>query len=138
MKKIYLLILAVVILFTACGVHAEDPPLFSTFGEAVSAAMETAGEGDSPFCVSSEGYCVALIQQEGRFFRAVTFFDEHGNELLRAYFDALSPEEEKYAEDEYSTLEAYLMTLPVQYTEELTVVPLTQEDLDAMAGKTRW
>ena len=28
------------------------------------------------------------------------------------------------------------MTLPVQYTEELTVIPLTQEDLDAMAGKT--
>lgn len=27
------------------------------------------------------------------------------------------------------------MTMPVQYTEELTAKPLTQEELDAMAGK---
>lgn len=30
------------------------------------------------------------------------------------------------------------MTLPVRYTEELAVVPLTREELDAMAGKTLW
>ena len=40
------------------------------------------------------------------------------------------------AMEEYRTLDAYLMTLPVQYTEELTIVPLPQEELDAMAGKT--
>ena len=46
MKTFCLLILTVVILFTACGVYADEPPVFSTFGDAVSAAMETAEEGD--------------------------------------------------------------------------------------------
>jgi len=136
MKKICLLILAVMILFTACGACAEEPLSFSTFGEAVSAAKEAVVEGESVYCISSEGYCIALIKQDGRFFRAVTFFDEHGNELYSAYHDAFAPEKEQFADDEYSILCEYLMTLPVQYTEELTVVPLTQEDLDAMAGKT--
>ena len=136
MKKTILLILAAAILFTACGVYAEGLPHFSTFGEAVNAAMKTVDEGDTSYCISSEGYCIALIRQEGRFFRAVSFFDEHGYELYSAFIDASAPEEEKFAEDEHRALDDYLMTLPVQYTEELTVVPLSQEDLDAMAGKT--
>ena len=98
--------------------------------------METADEGTAPYCVSSEGNCIALIKRDGRFFRAVTFFDEHANELYSAFQNASAPEEGKFAEDKYGMMEEYLMTLPVQYTEELTVVPLTQEDLDAMAGKT--
>ena len=136
MKKIHLLILTVILLFTACSVYAEEPPLFSTFGEAVNAAMETVGEGESPYCISSEGYCIALIKRDGHFFRAVTFFDEHGYELYSAFIEANEPEKDKFAENEYRTLEEYLMTLPVQYTEELTVVPLTQEELDTMIGKT--
>ena len=136
MKKTILLILAAAILFAACSVYAEEPPAFSTFGEAVNAAMRTAEEGDTPYCISGEGYCIALIRQEGRFFRAVTFFDEHGYELYNAFVDASAPEEGKIAEDEHRALDDYLMTLPVQYTEELTVVPLGREELDAMAGKT--
>ena len=136
MKTNLLLILTVILLFTASSVYAEEPPLFSTFGEAANAAMETVGEGESPYCISSEGYCVALIKRDGHFFRAVTFFDEHGYELYSAFIEANEPEKEKFAEDEYRTLEEYLMTLPVQYTEELTVIPLTQEELDAMVGKT--
>lgn len=114
----------------------EDSFHFATFGEAVNEAMKTADEGAAPYCVSSEGNCIVLIKRDGRFFRAVTFFDEHANELYGAFQDASAPEEGKFAEDKYGTMEAYLMTLPVQYTEELTVVPFTQEDLDAMAGKT--
>jgi len=116
--------------------NEKTPFHFASFEEAVNAAMKTVEEGDSSYCISSEGYCIALIRQEGRFFRVVTFFDEHANELYSAFIEANEPEKEKFAEDEYRTLNDYLMTLPVQYTEELTVVPLSQEELNAMAGKT--
>jgi hypothetical protein len=119
------------------GVDTQDPFRFAAFGEAVNAANETAEEGDTPYGVSGEGYCVALIKRDGRFFRAVAFLDAQGNELYSAYLDA-SSEKGQFAEEEYRTLDAYLMTLPVRYTEELTVVPLSQEELDSMAGKTLW
>ena len=143
MKKLITVLLAAV-LFAVIPMSEDSSAMagekdsfhFATFGEAVNEAMETADEGTAPYCVSSEGNCIALIKRDGRFFRAVTFFDEHANELYRAFLDASAPEEGKFAEDKYGTMEAYLMTLPVQYTEELTVIPLAQEDLDAMAGKT--
>lgn len=143
MKKLIMVLLAAV-LFTVIPMSEDSSAMagekdsfhFATFGEAVNEAMETADEGTAPYCISSEGYGVALVKRDGRFFRAVTFFDEHANELYSAFQDASAPEEGKFAEDKYGTMEEYLMTLPVQYTEELTVVPLTQEDLDAMAGKT--
>ena len=136
MKKIFCLILTAVILFTACSVYAEEPPLFLTFGEAVDAAAETVGEGEFTYGISGEECCVALIRQDGHFFRAVSFFDEYGHELYSAFMDVSDPENGQFAQEEYRKLNDYLMTLPVQYTEELTVVPFTQEDLDAMAGKT--
>jgi len=143
LKKLIMVLLAAV-LFTVIPMSEDSSAMagekdsfhFATFGEAVNEAMETADEGTAPYCISSEGYGVALVKRDGRFFRAVTFFDEHANELYSAFQDASAPEEGKFAEDKYGTMEEYLMTLPVQYTEELTVVPLTQEDLDAMAGKT--
>ena len=144
MKKMIMVLTAVIVLFSA-AVLAEDlsavtdgkePFRFVTFGEAAEAAAETADEGDIPYGVSSEGYCAALIKRNGRFFRAVTFLDGHGKELYTEYLNALDSEKGQYAEEEYRTLEAYLMTLPVQYTEELTVASLDQEELDAMAGKT--
>ena len=144
MKKFMMVLIAAAVLFStialadgSSGTLNENGPFrFTTFGEAVNAALATADKDESPYCVSSEGYCIALIRQDERIFRAVTFFDEHANELFSAYCAAFAPEEEKYADDEYRTLDEYLMTLPVQYTEELTIVPLTQEELDAMVGKT--
>ena len=144
MKRIIMVLLTAAVLISmmpmaegsTAAADEKDPFHFAAFEDAVNAAMKTIDEGDAPYCVSGEGYCAALIQQDRRFFRAVTFFDEHANELYGAFQNALEPEKEKYAGDEYRTLEEYLMTLPVQYTEELTVVPLTQEELDAMAGKT--
>ena len=143
MKKLITVLLAAVLFAvipmsedSSAMAEEEDSFHFATFGEAVNEAKKTADEGTAPYCISSEGYGVVLIKRDGRFFRAVTFFDEHANELYGAFQDASAPEEGKLAEDKYGTMEAYLMTLPVQYTEELTVVPLTQEDLDAMARKT--
>ena len=137
MKKMILVLAVVIVLFSA-AVLAEDlsdPFRFATFGEAVEAANETAEEGDSPYGSDSKGYCVALIERDGRFFRSVAFLDDYGKELYAAYLDA-SEKAGKMAMEEYRTLDAYLMTLPVQYTEELTILPLPQEELDAMAGKT--
>ena len=145
MKQIMIVLLAAAVLFSMMPMsegfsalaEEKDPFHFATFGEARNAAMMTVGEENARDCVSGEeGYCVALIKQDGRFFRAVTFFDEHANELYSAFLDASSLEQKKFAFDEFRAVEEYLMTLPVQYTEELTVIPLTQEDLDAMAGKT--
>lgn len=137
MKKMMMFLIAVTLFFSAAALAEEKDPLqFTTFGDAVNAALATVEAGDASYGFSSEGYGVALIRQDRRLFRAVMFFDEHANELYSAYFDSFSPDGENHVKDEYNTLEAYLMTLPVQYTEELTLVPFSQEDLDAMAGKT--
>ena len=143
MKKMVMVLTAVIVLFAAsvlaeeltAGTDGQDPFRFATFGEAVKAANETAEEGDTPYGLSSRRYCAALIRRNGRFFRAVAFLDERGKELYAAYLDAAA-EQGKIAMEEYSALDAYIMTLPVQYTEELTIVPLLQEELDAMAGMT--
>ena len=143
MKKVMIILTAVIVLFSAAalaeslpaGADEQDPFRFASFGEAVNAANEAAEVGESSYGSNSGGYCVALIKRDGRFFRAVAFFDEHGKELYAAYL-AAAEEQGKMAMEEYKTLDAYLMTLPVQYTEEITVAPLPQEELDAMAGMT--
>ena len=108
-----------------------DPFRFAAFGEAMDAVSK---EGES-FCVSSDGSCVALIERDGHFFRAVTFFDDRAKELYAAYEDAWTPGSNQ-SDEEYNLLTEYIRSLPVEYTEELAVVPFTQEKLDAMAGKT--
>ena len=143
MKKLIMVLTVVMVLLSTfvlaeelpAGTNGQDPFHFATFGEAVEAAIETAEEGESPYGSNGGGYCAALIKQNGRFFRAVAFFDERGKELCAAYLDAAA-EQGEIAMEEYKALDAYLMTLPVQYTEELTIVPLSQEELDAMAGMT--
>ncbi len=135
MKKVMIILIAVIVLLSQAafadgelpGVR-PDIPDYAVFSEAVEAA---GGE----FCKTDE-YCAALIEEDGCIFRAVAFSDEHAKELSAAFFDALAPEEENFANDESAALDAYIMTLPVQYTEELTVVPFSREELDAMAGKT--
>ena len=127
MKKICLLIIVSVILFAVCSVYAEEAPLFSTFGEAVNAVEYT---------VSGEGYAVALIEKDGRFFRVIASLDETGKELYEAFLNASGPETMSFPADEWDSVFDHVMTLPVEKTEELTIVPFTQEELDAMAGKT--
>lgn len=130
MKKMIMILTAVIILFSA-SVLAENLPAltdslrFKTFGDAV-ASMD---EGDA-FTVS-DGYAVAVIVRDGRCFRVVAPFDEHAEELYAEYL-----EDGNYTNDEFSALSEYARVLPVQYTEELAAVPFTQEELDAMAGKT--
>lgn len=98
---------------------------FETFRDAV-VSME---EGDA--YTVSDGYAVAVIRRNGRCFRVVASLDEHAEELYIA-----SREEGNLAGKKYRELSEHIKTLPVLYTEELTVIPFTQEELDAMAGKT--
>ena len=130
MKKMMIILAAMMLLCTGAAFAGELPAAadsfcFETFGDAV-ASME---QGDV-FTVQG-GYAVAVVTRYGRCFRVVAPFDEHAEELYTA-----SLEDGNYAHDEFRTLSDYVSTLPVQYTEELMVIPFTQDELDAMAGKT--
>ena len=130
MRKTIMILVSMMLLFTAIA-FADEPPVvtdsfrFETFGDAV-VSME---EGDA-FTVS-DGNAVAVLIRNGRCFRVVSSFDELAEELY-----TVNHEDGNCTNDEYQALYEYIRTLPVQYTEELAVVPLTQDELDAMAGKT--
>ena len=109
---------------------AADPFRFETFRDAVNAL------NGAEMYVTGSDYCAALIERDGRCFRAVALYDEHAKELYAAYNIIPVPEDGALPSNEWRALDEYTMTLPVQYTEELSVVPFTQEELDAMAGKT--
>ena len=40
----------------------KGPFHFAAFGEAVNEAVKTVDEGDAPYCISSEGYCIAHLK----------------------------------------------------------------------------
>ena len=130
MKKTFVILVSMMLLFTTIA-FADEPPAvtdsirFETFRDAV-VSME---EGDA-FTVS-DGNAVAVLIRDGRCFRVVASFDEHAEELNTVYY-----EDGNITNDGYQALYEYIKTLPVQYTEELAVVPLTQDEMDAIAGKT--
>lgn len=134
MKKLTAILVMITILFTASAFAddlsaATDPFGFATFADAVKA---TGGE----YIIDSKGYAGAVIEKDGRLFRIVAFFDERAEELYAAYNDAWEQEDVSVLDAATQALSEYIMTMPVQNTEELTARPLTQEELDAMAGKT--
>ena len=130
MKKIVTLVLVLIMLLGVCCARAEsaDAPQFSTFRE----AMEAAGGQFEVYGLSPERGAM-IVQIDGQFYRAVTVLDEHARELNDAARESWGTENMNAAQD---ALFEYIMTLPVQYTERITAVPLGQEELDALAGKT--
>ena len=130
MKKIIMILASMMLLFNTIT-YADELPAgagtlsFETFADAVS-SMD---EGDA-YCLQ-DGCAVAVISRDGRSFRVVAPFDEHAEELYASYL-----EDGIYTHDEFDALSEYARTLPVGYTEELAAVPLSREELDAMAGKT--
>ena len=134
MKKLTAILVMITILFTASAFAddlsaATDPFGFATFADAVKA---TGGE----YIIDSKGYAGAVIEKDGRLFRIIAFFDERAEELYAAYNDAWEQEDVSVLDAATQALSEYIMTMPVQNTEELTARPLMQEELDAMAGKT--
>ena len=142
MKKILALILTVMMLGTVCCTLAEETqgtPLYTTVGDAMDAARETAGEEGNIVAGSMIGEYVAVITEEnGKYFRHIADYDEKLAEL-EAVRNGLNFEANDYWEkweEASADIEAYMRTLPVAYSEEFTAEPFTQADLDALAGKT--
>ena len=142
MKKILALVLAVMMLGTACCALADETqgkPLYETIGDAMDAARKTAGEDGNIIAGSVIGEYVAVITEEnGKYFRHVADYDEKLAEMEAAR-DGLDYEAEDYWEKwekAFADIEAYTRTMPVAYSEEFTAEPIAQADLDALAGKT--
>ena len=127
MKKTALLILAVIILCSACAARAEgkELPAFASIREALD---------------STEGYAeiredndriVLILEMDGRYLRMVTFPDEYAKELYQA------AETAEHRSAAMEAFDSYAWALPVSCTEEFTALPKEQAELDALEGKSR-
>ena len=142
MKKILALVLALVMLGTACCALAEEAqgaPMYATVGEAMDASGAAAGDEGGPISGGIRGeYFAVVTEKDGKYFRSVANYDEKLTALEDAQ-DALDYEAEDFFEKleaSFAEIDAYTRTLPIAYTEEFTAEPLTQEEIDALAGKT--
>ena len=133
MKKIFALILAVMMLGTACCALAEETqgaPLYKTIGDAMDAARKTVGEEGNIVAGSMIGEYVSVITEEnGKYFRHLADYDEKLAELDAAR-DELDYESEDYWEKwekASDDIEAYTRTMPVARSEEFTAEPIAQD-----------
>ena len=137
MKKLIALAMVVVMLFTALGVLAEEgqmAPLYATVGEALEDSAEDRIVAGG---VPGEYYAV-VTQKDGKYYRSVAICDEKLNELNEA-LENLDYEAEDFFEKHDAAMQAvddYLKTLPIAYSEEFTVEPLTDEEMASMQGKS--
>ena len=126
MKKTALLILAVIILCSACAARAEgkELPAFASIREALD---------------STEGYAeiredndriVLILEMDGRYLRMVTFPDEYAKELYQA------AETAEHRSAAMEAFDSYAWALPADYAEELPEAPKNQAELDGLKGKT--
>ena len=130
MKRITALILALAMLITANCVLAESAgDAGSSPTEFVSYILGDSGSRSSR-SYNSEEY-IRVEEEDGRYIRYTVYLDEEARRLFDEYNSGQS--EPKVTWEEFT---AYAGTLPVSVTEELDVVPPTQEELDALAGKT--
>ena len=138
MKKILALVLAVMMLGTVCGALAEEgqgAPMYKTVGDAMDAIGE---EGRLISGGIREEYFAVVTEKDGKYFRHVADYDEKLAELDAAQ-DALDYEADDFIEKleaSFAEIEAYTRTLPIAYSEEFTAEPMSQEELDVLAGKT--
>ena len=109
-----------------CGapLRRENPSLSASFRDAVEAAGEFVSVG------GDIDYLAALTGKDGEFIRVVTLLDDHAKKLYMAAMGA------KDSGEAYEAFQAYAWSLPVTYTEELTVKPKEQAELDTLVGKT--
>lgn len=126
MKKLIAFLLSLLILCAAFGAPAEEP-LFATFGEAQLTGLSSRSEIGIDFCAT-------VAQKDGKLYRVEAASDDR----LRDLFDAMAHADPVTADHmaAYRALSEYADTLPVTSVEEVTAVPLTQEELDALTGKT--
>ena len=126
MKKFLAVMLAAVLL---CGSFAAlaEAPAFATMAQAVQEAeFEGLGCGDE----DTMGY---VVKQGDKYIRVVIQLDQTAVDKQEAARDVSRLEEWPQLAQE---AEEYIFSLPVAYTEEITAAPKSQEELDALAGKT--
>lgn len=107
----------------------EVPAVFSfaTIGEAM------ASEGYTGIAQSDYDHYVVAVKLDDSYIRLVADMDGKARELFDATLNYADINELEAADAAYR---AYIKTLPVSYEEEITAKPMTQEELDALAGKT--
>ena len=109
-----------------CGAPArqENQIIFTDFRGAVDAAGRSAAVG------GDIDYLAVASEKDGKYVRMVTLPDDHARAL---YMAAMSADDSGEA---YEAYQDYAWSLPISYTEEFTVKPRDQAELDALAGKT--
>ena len=128
MKKILILLLAVMVLVSSVSLAENPASLFSAELRDFRSAVDAAGEFVS---VSGDiDYLAAAMEKDGKYLRVVTILDDHAKEL---YMTAMDTEDNG---ETFDAFQAYAWSLPVSYTEEITQEPKDQAELDAQAGRT--
>lgn len=107
----------------------EEPAVlpFATIGEAMASEDFTGVIG------GDDQHYVVAMEHDGAYIRLVADLDEEARRLGEATLEYVDAETLEAAFNAYNE---YVMTLPVAYEEEITAAPLTQEELDALAGNT--
>ena len=100
----------------------EALPAFATINEAQAAAEDGLASWGQP------DYIIAALKTNGKYYRVITMLDDRAKELYRAW------ETNDYSG--YEVYREYAFALPVSRVEELIGMPMTQAELDALAGKT--
>ena len=107
----------------------EEPAAltFATIGDAMKA------EGFTGIAGGDNEHYVAVVEMDGAYLRVVANVDDEARRLGEATLDYMDADTLEAA---FAAYNAYIETLPIAYEEEITVQPLSQEELDALAGKT--
>ncbi len=126
MKKLLALLTAFILLLGFCAGAEEAEPVFATLGQAME---EAEFEGN----IGGDGtYWVVVVVKDGTPLRVIAETTEETEALSDARFSA----DIDNFEAAQAAFDEHLKTLPVARTEELTVQPLSQEELDLFVGKT--
>ncbi len=127
MKRIISAFLSLVLLCAAFTASAEaNEPLYATVGDALAAA------GEFPIAGGEDDYYAVVTEVNGTYYRSVAETDDRYRELQQAVWEA-EPEQMDAA---YAAVDAHVKTLPIVYSEAFTAAPMTQEEMDALVGKT--
>ena len=100
---------------------------FSTIGDAM------ASEGYTGIAGGDDQHFVVVVIPDDSYIRLVADLDEKAKGLGDAMLGCADADEQEAASAAYN---AYIESLPVTYEETITARPRTQEELDALVGKT--
>ena len=107
----------------------EEPAVlsFATIGEAMTS------EGFTGVIGGDDQHYVVAMEKDGAYIRLVADLDDEARRLGEATLEYVDADTLEAAFNAYNE---YVKTLPVAYEEKITAQPLSQEELDALAGKT--